>query len=383
MIKMNSVNIKELTLKKHMYNLLKRGISEGIFPCAASSISYGLGEERKTIVTNSGNAVIFPEKRNLKKGDYFDLASLTKPFATTMAILCLLKTGKIGIDEKLPSLVEKKTTDEKKGISLKQLLSHSSGFPAHREYFNILRDIPEKRKKERLLKLLLDEKIEYTPGTKSVYSDLGFMLLGEIIEKKEGCTLADFVENKVLQPFNMEEKIFFKPITAEKKKHMPPDFVATENCPWRKKILCGEVHDDNCYTMSGIAGHSGLFGNIEGVTAYTGLILDMWKGMKHHPNIENKDLKKFLIRQSNIPGSTWALGFDTPAESGSSSGSFFSARSAGHLGFTGTSFWIDPEKDIVVVLLTNRIHPHRENTKIRQFRPFFHDSVLQKLLNGT
>ena len=378
---MNSENIREITVKKHMYKLLKNGISEGIFPCAASSISYGLGEARKTIITYSGNALILPEKINLKKGNYFDLASLTKPFATSMAILCLLKEGKLTLEEKLPSLVEKKTTNEKKTISLKNLLSHSSGFPAHRDYFKILRDIPAKKKSDCLVALLLNEKLEYTPGTRSVYSDLGFMLLGKVVEKKEGCSLADFVKNKVLKPVKMEGKVFYNPTTVEKKKQKPQDFVATENCPWRKKTLRGEVHDDNCYTMSGIAGHSGLFGNIEGVTNYAGLILDMWKGRKRHPNIENKDLTKFLIRQSEIPGSTWALGFDTPAESGSSSGRYFSARSVGHLGFTGTSFWIDPEKDIVIVLLTNRIHPHRENTKIRQFRPFFHDSILQKFLN--
>ena len=379
---MNVENIKEITLKKHVYKLLAKGVFEGVFPCAASSISYDLDRERKTIITYSGNAEIFPEKRKIRKKYYFDLASLTKPFATTMAILCLLRMGKIGVDEKLESLIEKKINNEKKGISLRWLLSHSAGFPAHREYFKILKDIPEKRKDDHILAMLLNEKLEYRPGTKSVYSDLGFMLLGKIIEKKQGCSLADFVEKKVLKPINMENEIFYNPIGTEKKKHQPKDFVATEKCPWRKKILCGEVHDDNCYTMSGIAGHSGLFGNIEGVTAYASLILDMWKGRKHHPNIENKDLKTFLLRQADIPGSSWSLGFDTPAGIGSSSGKYFSAMSVGHLGFTGTSFWIDPEKEIVVVLLSNRVHPDRKNTKIRSFRPFFHDSVLQKFFYG-
>jgi CubicO group peptidase (beta-lactamase class C family) len=378
---MDTRKIPDITLKKHIKKLLEKGILEGVFPCAASGILYSQERERKKIINYCGNAVLFPEKRKVKKNDYFDLASLTKPFATTMAILCLVRMKKIDLDEKLSSLVEINIKDEKKEITTRQLLSHSAGFPAHREYFKVLKNIPPKKKADHLVTLLLQEKLEYKPGARSVYSDLGFMLLGKIIEKKGGCSLADFVEKKVLKPANLEKKIFFNPIDAVNKRKKQTAFVATENCSWRKKILCGEVHDDNCYAMGGIAGHSGLFGNIEGVTAYAGLILDMWQGREIHPNIENKDVRVFLRPQANIPGSSWALGFDTPAESGSSSGKYFSPRSVGHLGFTGTSFWIDPERDIVVVLLTNRVHPDRKNTKIKRYRPRFHDNVLEKIFN--
>ena len=225
----------------------------------------------------------------------------------------------------------------------------------------------------------LQETLEHAPGSTSLYSDLGFILLGRIIEKKAGCILAHYVEEKVLRPLNLEKKIFFNPLFEGKKSTSKTDFVATENCPWREKILCGEVHDDNCYSMGGVAGHSGLFGNIEGVTTYAGMILDMWKGVAKHPNINKEDLEGFLVRQQKIPGSSWALGFDTPAKKESSSGNHLSQKSIGHLGFTGTSFWIDPEKDTVIVLLTNRVHPSRENIKIKQFRPYFHDRVMEKL----
>jgi len=203
--------------------------------------------------------------------------------------------------------------------------------------------------------------------------------LGRIIEKKTGCNLADYIEEKVFKPLKLENKIFYNSLFKKKKNFKKTDFAATENCSWRKKILCGEVHDDNCYAMGGVAGHSGLFGNIEGMTTYTGILLDMWKGVAEHPNIENKDLARFLIRQPQTPGSSWALGFDTPAAKESSSGSCFSPISVGHLGFTGTSFWIDPVKDVAIVLLTNRVHPGRENFKIKQFRPLFHDRVMEKL----
>jgi len=376
---MKSKKTPERTVSRDINILLEKGVFEGVFPCAAAGVSLGVGKEKRKISTCFGNASLYPEKRKLKKNTYFDLASLTKPLATTMAILCLIKMKKIDMDEKLSSLLEKKIKGEKKDITIKQLLGHCSGFPAHREYFKILKDIPVNKRGDFVETLLLKEELEYIAETKAVYSDLGFMLLGRIIEKKSGYPLEQFVKEMVLQPINLEKNIFFNPLFDSNHIHDNKEFVATENCPWRKKILTGEVHDDNCYAMGGVTGHSGLFGDIEGVTAYAGLILDMWKGVASHPNIENMDLVNFLTRQKNIPGSSRTLGFDTPAKSGSSSGKYFSEKSAGHLGFSGTSFWIDPEKDVVVVLLSNRVHPSRENTKIKQFRPCFHDMVLKTI----
>jgi CubicO group peptidase (beta-lactamase class C family) len=368
-----------LALQKDIKKLLEKGVLEGVFPSAAAGISIGLGKEKKIIISHCGNATFYPEKRKLKKQDFFDLASLTKPLATTVAILCLIKEKKIDADEKLSSLLEKKIAGDKNQITTKHLLSHSSGLPAHREYFNTLKNIPPKEKNIFVENFLLQEQLEYAPGSAYLYSDLGFMMLGRIIEKKAGCTLSHYVKEKILRPLNLEKKIFYMPLFKEKKNHKKIDFVATENCPWRKKILTGEVHDDNCYTMGGVAGHSGLFGNIEGVTIYTSLILDMWKGYLKHTNINKEDLVCFLARQNKIPGSSWALGFDTPAKTESSSGSYLSQNSVGHLGFTGTSFWIDPENEVVIVLLSNRVHPSRENIKIKKFRPYFHDRVMEKL----
>ena len=368
-----------IILQKHIKKLLEKGVSEGVFPAAAAGVSCGIGKEKKKVIALCGHAALYPEKRKLKKNDFFDLASLTKPLATTLAILCLIKDKKIDLDERLPSLLEKKIEGDKSTISIKNLLSHSSGFPAHREYFKILKDMEPTGKKEFVENLILQEPLEHEPGTRELYSDLGFILLGRIIEKKGGCGLASYVEDKVLRPLGLDRKIFYSPQGERKYRHRPIDFAATENCPWRKKILCGEVHDDNCYTMGGVAGHSGLFGNIEAVTAYAGMILAMWKGVVEHPNIKQEDLVRFLARQEKIPGGNWALGFDTPAIKESSSGSHLSQKSVGHLGFTGTSFWIDPEKDVVIVLLSNRVHPSRENSKIKGYRPYFHDRVMEIL----
>jgi CubicO group peptidase (beta-lactamase class C family) len=369
----------EGTLEGDIKKLLQKGVLEEVFPCAAAGISFNVGPKKRKIIAYYGNASLYPQKRKLKKNTYFDLASLTKPLATTMAILSLVKIKKINIDEKLPSLLEIKIQDEKKKITVRQLLGHCAGFPAHRDYYKILKDIPLKKRGDFVEKLLLKEKLEYVPESKAIYSDLGFMLLGRIIEKKSGCSLDKFVKENILKPLHLENNIFFNPLYKEKQTQRNKDFAATEICPWRKKILYGEVHDDNCYAMGGVAGHSGLFGNIEGVTALADIILDMWKGNKKHPNIDNKDLKNFLIKQKKIPGSSRTSGFDTTTKTGSSSGKYFSKKSAGHLGFSGTSLWIDPEKKIVVVLLSNRVHPSRENKKIVQFRPFFHDMVIERI----
>ena len=378
---MNSKKNFERKTKSDIKKLLEKAVSEGIFPCAATGISIGIGKNKRRIITYCGNKSQYPEKTKLKKNTYFDLASLTKPLATTMAILCLIKMKKVDVDEKLSSLLEKKIKDEKRKITIKQLLSHCSGFPAHKEYFQILKDIPTNKRKDIVDDLLLNEKLEYTPGTKAIYSDLGFMLLGRIIEKKSGDSLDQFIKERVLQPFNLEKNIFFNPLFDNNDIHKSKEFAATENCPWRKKILCGEVHDDNSSAMGGVSGHSGLFGDIESVTTYIGLILDMWKGAAIHPNIDNRDLVNFLVRQQKIPGSSRTMGFDTTTKSGSSSGKHFSNKSVGHLGFSGTSFWVDPEKDVVVVLLSNRVHPSRENIKIKQFRPYFHDMVMETIFS--
>ncbi|MDX1775261.1 MAG: serine hydrolase [Desulfobulbales bacterium] len=371
-----------LTLQKDIKKLLVKGVSGGFFPCAAVGVSRGLGKEKKIVFSHYGNAISSAVKKPLQKQHFFDLASLTKPLATTMATLCLINEKKIAVDEELSSLVEKKISGPQNNITAGHLLSHSSGLPAHREYFKDLKDIAPEEINKFVEKLILQEQLEYEPGAESLYSDLGFILLGRIIEKKAGCSLEHYVEEKVLQPLKLQKKIFFAPLSGMKKSHKQSEYVATENCPWRKKVLQGEVHDDNCYTMGGVAGHSGLFGNIEGVTLYAGLILDMWKGVFRHPHINREDLVYFLTRQEKIPGSSWALGFDTPAEKESSCGRYFSQKSVGHLGFTGTSFWIDPEKDVVMVLLSNRVHPSRENIRIKKYRPYFHDSVMKKMFPG-
>jgi CubicO group peptidase (beta-lactamase class C family) len=367
--------------EKYVKKLLIEGVENGVFAGAAAGIFYRKKTKKNKIITHHGNASLVPHKRKLQQKYIFDLASLTKPLATTLATLCLLNEKKLDLEDNLPSLLQRNVMGARKRITLRNILNHTSGLPAHREYFKKLREVPFKERKKTLEKLILEEKLESTPGTKTEYSDLGFMLLGQIIEKKTGEPLDSFVDKKIMQPFGLENKIFFKKTKGYKvtKSNEKNIFVATEKCPWRKKVLCGQVHDDNCFVLGGIAGHSGLFGDIESVLDICVSVLDVWKKRKKHPNINHEHLHMFLNWQDQKTETPRVLGFDRPSAKESSSGKLFSRSSVGHLGFTGTSFWIDPEKELVVVLLSNRVHPTRKNEKIRNFRPFFHDEVLGKI----
>jgi len=369
-------------LKKRIDTLIGNALEKKVFPGAAIGISAEISGRRENLLFSYGYGGVEPKIYKMEERLFFDLASLTKPLATTLAVLCLLKAEKISWDEKLPSLLEKKIKQENRNITLRQILCHCSGLPAYRSYYQGLMDVRPEKRKDILIKWLLQERLVYEPETYVLYSDLGFLLLGKIIEKKGKEKLEDFVSEKVMKPLGLDKKIFFRPISVsnERKKSMDLRFVATERCPWRQKVLCGEVHDDNAWAIGGVAGHAGLFGDIEGVLSLTVAIMDQWQGKAVHPNYRNADLKRVLTKQRLVKKSTWALGFDTPAKKGSSSGKYFSKKSVGHLGFTGTSFWMDPEKRIVIVLLTNRVHPQRDNIKIKEFRPLFHDTVMKGLI---
>jgi CubicO group peptidase (beta-lactamase class C family) len=154
------------------------------------------------------------------------------------------------------------------------------------------------------------------------------------------------------------------------------DMIApTEHCPWRKRVLCGEVHDDNAYAMGGVAGHAGLFASATDVHALATRLRACHRGEDDF--VPPELMRLFWTRAGLVPGSTWALGWDTPSPGGSSAGSGFGPEAVGHLGFTGTSLWIDLARDLHVIFLTNRVHPHRENDRIREFRPRVHDAVME------
>ena len=373
--------MKQRHLKDTLIKLLTQAVNEHVFPGAVAGISSGPPTARTTIILPFGATTypsITPSKGSkpypMAEDVFFDLASLTKPLATTLAVLSLIQRQKIQLTDKLPELLRGNISGPLQQSNLAQLLSHCSGLPSHKPYFERLRDLPKKQRMANLKQWLLSEKLIAPPGQSTCYSDLGYIILGWIVEHQSGLDLDIFVKEKILNDLSLNDHIFFNPANQPG----PQKYAPTELCPWRKKLMLGQVHDDNCYTMGGVAGHAGLFGDIYGVLTLATHLLDVWQGKASHPNYRSTDLKKFT---ATIPHTetSWRLGFDSPSPLGSSAGQYLSPQSFGHLGFTGTSFWIDPSLNLVMVLLSNRVNPSRENILIREFRPKFHNSIVQAL----
>lgn len=359
-------------------SLFAEALSAGVFPGAVCGFSWGPPMARHTVIKAYGRlgavGLHGPDNQAMDEAVVFDLASLTKPLATALGILCLKHRGLLSLHDRLPDLLGQQVPVDKSAITLVQLLQHSSGLPAHRPYFESLRGLPHDQRREALLALLLAEPLTARPGANAVYSDLGYLLLGRIIEEKSGQALEQFTARWLYAPLDLQDEIAFNPLALNAFRPQT-SFAPTENCPWRGKVLLGEVHDDNAYALGGVAGHAGLFGTAKAVLTLVRFLLDLHLDRCSHPHLDSKNFREAARRSGSQAGSSWGLGFDTPSATQSSAGQLLSRLSFGHLGFTGTSFWCDPEHDLAVVLLSNRVHPSRHNALIRSFRPRFHDAV--------
>lgn len=309
----------------------------------------------------------------------FDLASLTKPLATALAVADLISSGQLSGKTYLQDALPVAWGTDKAKITIDMLLRHRSGLPAHRPYFKALCvPVPGMEARKCLRRLVLEEPLEYEPGSKDIYSDLGFILLAWVVESLSGVRLDTFVNDRIFGPLKINA-LFFNPLCSDLTRHRagktPLVFAATSHCPWRRKMMLGEVEDENAWAAGGIEGHAGLFGTAAGVHHLCCQILQALQ------NKETKVINSSVIRcfadknNGEKKGLMRPAGFDSPNEENASSGRFFSERSVGHLGFTGTSFWIDPDNGLITVLLTNRVHPDRGNIDIRKFRPRIHDLI--------
>jgi len=359
---------------KQVDTLMHKGISDKVFPGAVLLIS-----RKDSILFKKayGYANIFT-KRPMAEDTIFDLASLTKPLATTLAIMNLVQTNKLDLEQSLGSILPKFKKTEKEQIKIKHLLSHTSGLPDYRPYYKKLAKLPMGSRKTALMDLINREPLIYQTGKKDLYSDLGFMILRQVVEYISGKQLGRFADEVVYKPLASDagRGLFF----ADTDLRLEPErYAATEFCPWRNILLEGVVHDENAYVMGGVDGHAGLFGTAGGIYNLLSALLFEYNGFSSTHFFKKDLLKIFFKRQDNTEK---ALGFDTPALNHSSCGDIFSKKSVGHLGFTGTSFWMDLEKSVIVLLLTNRIHPSRDNTKIKAFRPEIHNVIMKSLSGG-
>jgi CubicO group peptidase (beta-lactamase class C family) len=353
---------------KTVDHLMRQAVSEKVFPGAVLLVS-----QKNAILFFEayGYANIF-SKAAMTRETIFDLASLTKPLATALAVMLLVQQGKIELEQDLGSLLPEFKDSDKSGIRLKQLLYHNAGFPDYRPYYQALSKVAPDKRQDALRKWLRDEPLVHPIGETVLYSDLGFMILRRVVEYACGCRLDQFVTDEIYRPLTLEN-LFFIPLDG---KVPAVNYAATEKCPWRRKVLEGQVHDENAYVLGGIEGHAGLFGSAQNIHCLTADLLCSFHGYPSSRLFQQERVRTFFKR---LPGTDKALGFDMPSLTASSSGRLFSKNSVGHLGFSGTSFWMDLEREIVVILLTNRIHPMRTNDRIKAFRPRLHDAVMQPL----
>jgi len=353
--------------------MLEKGLSEGAFPGAVLLVARG----REIVVHQEvGLRSVWPKQEPMTRETIFDLASLTKPLATTLAIMKLVDQGKIALGQPLSEIIMSTPLKEKESLTPRLLLNHSAGFTAWKPFYSDLMKERAGERKWMLRNWILQEPLAYSPGTDCLYSDWGFMILEWIVEEVSGMPMHQSLEDNFYQPLSLNNTFLNTGVLPTRFDRTM--FAAAKDCPLRDRIIRGEVEDDVAYALGGYSGHAGLFGTAEDVHTLVALLTDLYTG-KRDDYLTPETVRRFFRRQNIVEGCTWALGWDTPSFENSSSGKYFSAKSVGHLGFTGTSVWMDLEKNVIVVFLTNRTLTSVDNEKIKAFRPRIHDLIMGEL----
>jgi CubicO group peptidase (beta-lactamase class C family) len=335
-----------------------------------------------------GFRAIVPERSPMRLETVFDLSSLTKPLATTVAVMMLTRDAKMRLDDRLTRFFHNFGVHGKGHVTFRHLLAHSSGLAAWRPFYQQIAEVERSGKvnfmasrgaKEFVYEEIHREKPEAPAATKTIYSDLNFISLGEAVEQVSGIGLNRFCRDKIFRPLELRATDFIdiSLVRTRRLEPVPEMFAPTAVCPLRKRLLIGEVDDENAFAMGGVAGHAGLFAPVREVDRIVAELLACYAGRSDF--VPQKIVQQFWARDPAVRGSTWALGWDSPSPEYSSSGHRFSAAAVGHLGFTGTSVWIEPARGIAISLLTNRVHPRRDNQAIRDFRPKIHDLIMEAL----
>lgn len=327
----------------------------------------------------------------------FDMASVTKAVATTTMAMILYERGileldapVIGVIPEFLSAATERPDSRRRGVTFRMLLAHSSGLPAYDKLFL------QAPSRDALLRAVFAIPLSADPGSHAEYSDIGFILLGAALDRLAGESLDVFCQREIFGPLAMSNTTFNPP--KESREKIPPTAdereqpcatvtagqgpaalgpsTACSGAPrstFRRRMIQGEVQDENAYILGGVAGHAGLFSTAEDMARFASAMLQ-----GGHPILRPETVSFFTRREASPPGTSRALGWDTPSAP-SQSGKYFGPRSFGHLGYTGTSLWIDPDRQLSIILLTNRTWPDCSNQAIKQIRPKFHDAVIEAL----
>jgi CubicO group peptidase (beta-lactamase class C family) len=348
------------------YEIIDKAIADKAFPGATLAIGY----RGKATIHAFGKLSYDAKSPATTPATMYDIASLTKVVVTTTLVAKLVEGDyevPLDLDAKieryLPEWASGPNVEWRHRVTVRHLLTHTSGLPPFKEYWRT-----SKSKQDTLTKIFA-EPLEYEPGTKEVYSDLGIILMAEIVERLTGRTLDDLARSDIFAPLGMNDTMYRPP------RKLWPQIAPTEiDNNLRHRLVQGEVHDENAFAIGGVSGHAGLFSTAADLAVFCQMLLN--GGVYAHQKILRRATMAQFTAPQQLSGGARTLGWAVPTEGGSS-GHFFSAHSFGHTGFTGTSIWIDPDRQLFVVMLTNRVQPTRENTKIAQVRPALHDAVMQ------
>jgi serine-type D-Ala-D-Ala carboxypeptidase len=339
--------------------VLQRAVADSAFPGA-----YAVVGTRRGVLASVGAGRIdwAPDAPAPTDSTLWDLASLTKVVGMTSAVARLVGAGRIRLDAPVQRYLPEWTGPGKERVTIRHLLTHSSGLPSWRPLYK------EATSPESARALVLATPLDTLPGVRFVYSDLGAILLGFVVERVSGTTLDQYLASRVWRPLHMRDTRY-RPDSTLLDRIAP-----TEIDPWRQRHLRGEVHDENAFALGGVSAHAGLFSSARDLARFARMYLQ--RGVLDGQRVLEARTVATFTRVQDTTISRRALGWETPTGS-NSAGHEMSTRAFGHTGFTGTSLWMDPERDVFVVLLTNRVNPTRQNTRIGRVRVALADAVMQ------
>jgi CubicO group peptidase (beta-lactamase class C family) len=345
----------------HAFSILRTAIADRVFPAASIAVTY----HGKLIALAALGNFTYEPTPEVQPATLFDLASLTKVVATTSVAMLLYERGLLDLDAPVAAVVPEFLSDadrdpRRKDVTLRMLLAHSSGLPAYEKLFL------KAKTRDELLHGAFTTPLAADPGTRTEYSDIGFIILGIALERLADESLDRFCQREIFAPLGMTRTAFNPP--PELRALIPP---TADDKTFRKRIIQGEVQDENASVLGGVAPQAGLFSTARDLGQFAQAMLN-----PGNPIFRPETVTLFTSRQSAPDGTTRALGWDTPS-SPSQSGKHFSPQSFGHLGYTGTSLWIDPVRQLSITLLTNRTWPDCSNQAIKQVRPKFHDAIIE------
>jgi CubicO group peptidase (beta-lactamase class C family) len=326
-------------------DILRDAVRDSVFPGAVVAVvKDGVMAYKQAIGYHD-----YKKVRKVKDTDVYDLASITKVVSTTTAVMKLIDDGKLSLDDKISAFIPEWDTPEKRTVTVRDILLHQSGLPPFRVYVDSLKS------RSAIIEAIKIEPLTYETGSEYVYSDLGMILLAEIVGDLTGRAIDGFMRAEFYSPMGMRAT-YFNPRKVSRwyVNRIPPTEIDTV---FRNALVQADVHDERAYYLDGVAGHAGLFSTVDDLAKYSTMLLNngVYGGERY---LSEAIIKQFTSRQSNLSGR--GLGFDRRSESGfTSAGQLSGEDTFGHLGFTGTSLWTDREKNMTVILLTNRTYPNR------------------------